>query len=100
MRKIFIQRELKYTERIPSKVPLPCDLAGAMHSARAVSGKWNKSRAARLLGWDPDTLTARLRDRGWIEQEIPGDDPWSEGLEQWLGECSVQGDLDPRGRSP
>jgi len=86
LRRICAQRGIAYVDRIPSKAPLDSDLAAALNSSRVETQRWNKTRAARLLGWDPDTLAARLRDRGWTVAEIPRADPWNQNriaLQTW-----------------
>jgi hypothetical protein len=45
---------------------------------RKPSGRLNKTRAALYLGWDPDTLVARMHDAG-IGEDLPGasdDEGW------------------------
>ena len=51
-------------ERLPSRHPDRRDLAAALRTTRTGRGSWNKTRAATYLGWDPDTLVARLEDAG------------------------------------
>lgn len=48
--------------RLPSRHPDPADVEAALRCTRHRGGGWNKTRAALYLGWDPDTLVARLRD--------------------------------------
>jgi DNA-binding NtrC family response regulator len=48
--------------RLPSRRPRPEDLAAALETTAHKNGSWNKTRAALYLGWDPDTLVARLAD--------------------------------------
>ena len=59
-------------ERLPSRRPRKLDLQLALHTTAHQSGTWNRARAARYLGWDPDTLDARL---GELEIDEPGTDP-------------------------
>jgi len=49
--------------RIPSRHPRHADLLAALVSTSTNTGRANKTRAARLLGWDPDTLVARMADQ-------------------------------------
>ena len=53
---------LEIVERLPSRRPRAADGRAALRATRHVSGSVNKTRAALYLGWDPDTLAARLRD--------------------------------------
>jgi hypothetical protein len=53
---------LPYRERLPSRRPRAGELRQAIDSTRHASGASNRARAARFLGWDPDTLRRRLRD--------------------------------------
>ena len=48
--------------RIPSRHPRRLDLLSALASTQTQTGRANKTRAARYLGWDPDTLVARMKD--------------------------------------
>jgi DNA-binding NtrC family response regulator len=50
--------------RLPSRHP-PAELVrAALRTTRTLRGTLNKTRAALYLGWDPDTLVARMRDLG------------------------------------
>ena len=53
--------------RLPSKRPDPVALWAALDGTRKAGGSFHRRRAAALLGWDPDTVTARIRDLGWSE---------------------------------
>ncbi|MEM7306723.1 MAG: hypothetical protein AAF682_08635 [Planctomycetota bacterium] len=53
---------LHLVAKIPSRHPSRRDLFAALEETRCASGTANKTRAAAYLGWDPDTLVARLRD--------------------------------------
>ena len=50
--------------RLPSRHPKRSDVEAALAVTRKESGRMNKSRAALYLGWDPDTLVARMGDLG------------------------------------
>jgi len=69
-------RGLPFRHRIPSKNVEPLTLAAALQSTRTRSGRWNKRRAAHLLGWDPDTLVARIREFGFDEPAADGPTGW------------------------
>ena len=56
---------LSFQRRIPSRHPDREDLRAALRTTLTRRGTLNKTRAALYLGWDPDTLVARLRDCGW-----------------------------------
>ena len=56
-------------QRLPSRHPRETDIRAALAQTRLESGRWNKTRAAAWLGWDPDTLVARMGDLGI---ETPG----------------------------
>ncbi len=64
---------LPITRRLPSRHPLRTDLLAALRITRKPGGRLNKTRAALYLGWDPDTLVARMHDAG-IGEEIGEDD--------------------------
>lgn len=55
-------RRVAYRSRLPSLRPRPGELLQALESTRHANGAPNRARAARYLGWDPDTLERRLRD--------------------------------------
>ncbi|MCA9002514.1 MAG: hypothetical protein KDB61_11355 [Planctomycetes bacterium] len=72
----LLERGVEPVIRLDSKRPWPEDVAAALHATRRKSGRWNKSRASQWLGWDPDTLVARMRDLGWQDGDVPTPDPW------------------------
>ena len=55
---------LELVRRLPSRHPNREELLAALRTTRTARGTANKTRAALYLGWDPDTLVARLRDAG------------------------------------
>jgi len=68
--------------RIPSRHPRRSDLLSALASSQTLTGRVNKTRAARYLGWDPDTLVARMKDlhleeEGFAELHRPWTSPGS-----------------------
>ncbi len=67
----------RYLLRLPSLRPQAQDLNAALRTTRTLGGRINKTRAASYLGWDPDTLVARLRDLGIDPSEPPEEDSWS-----------------------
>ena len=54
---------LKLLSRLPSKRPDARAVTAAIEATRLGTGRINKTRAALYLGWDPDTLEARLAAR-------------------------------------
>ncbi len=50
--------------RLSSRSPEVRDVASALWTTRTATGRVNKTKAATYCGWDPNTLTARLRDMG------------------------------------
>jgi len=62
--------------RLPSRQPRRSDLLAALISTRRVGGRLNKTRASLFLGWDPDTLVARLGDAGVTEKDVDGLGAW------------------------
>ncbi|MCH2105138.1 MAG: hypothetical protein MK291_00690 [Planctomycetes bacterium] len=54
--------------RLPSRHPRRVDLLAALVTTQTQGGRANKTGAARCLGWDPDTLVARMRELH-IEEE-------------------------------
>jgi hypothetical protein len=67
---------MELVRRIPSRHPLPGDLIAALRATRLPGGRTNKTRAALYLGWDPDTLVARMKDCG-IGDEVRDEDVWT-----------------------
>lgn len=63
--------------RLPSRQPDREDLLAALASTRRTGGRINKTRASLFLGWDPDTLVARLRDAEIAEDDVQGPGPWA-----------------------
>jgi hypothetical protein len=55
---------LRSPRKLPSRHPEPELLLNALDATGLYNGRRNKTRAARLLGWDVDTLESRLADRG------------------------------------
>jgi len=55
---------IDYVTRLPSRDPRAVDVASAAWTTRTATGRINKTRAALYLGWDPNTLSGRLRDLG------------------------------------
>lgn len=49
-------------ERLPSRHPRASDVRAALEETACGSGAWNKTRASRYLGWDPETLSRRIQD--------------------------------------
>lgn len=60
---------IQLLHRLPSRNPRLDDVRAALEVTVKVSGRWNKTRAAAYLGWDPDTLVARMQDLG-IEDAV------------------------------
>ena len=71
---------LRPLERLPSRHPDRADLLAALGTTRLGTGRVNKTRAALYLGWDPDTLVARMQDLS-IPQEGPFEVPSWNGLD-------------------
>ncbi|MBK7643187.1 MAG: sigma 54-interacting transcriptional regulator [Planctomycetes bacterium] len=68
--------------RLPSRHPSRSDLASALRTTRLGTGRVNKTRAAAFLGWDPDTLVARLSDLGMDPNLAPSSTSWEPDLAQ------------------
>jgi hypothetical protein len=65
--------------RLPSRHPQRADLLGALRTTRKVGGRLNKTRAALYLGWDPDTLVARMQEAGLDDANVDADSAWWAG---------------------
>ena len=64
IRDVAVRAAIPLARKIPSRRPRREDVEGALRLTRCGTGAWNKTRAAAYLGWDPDTLVARMRDLG------------------------------------
>ncbi|TDJ72926.1 MAG: sigma-54-dependent Fis family transcriptional regulator [Planctomycetota bacterium] len=62
--------------RLPSRHPPRADLVAALVTTRTRGGRPNKSRAAQYLGWDPDTLVARMKDAHLDEEGLDAPNGW------------------------
>ena len=76
--------------RIPTRHPDRRDLLAALRTTCTAGSRSNKTRAALYLGWDPDTLVARLADAGLADRVLD--------VEAWdAGDAGAGGS---RGESP
>jgi hypothetical protein len=64
LREAAARARIALVRKIPSRHPARADLESALAVTRCGTGAWNKTRAAGYLGWDPDTLVARMHDLG------------------------------------
>jgi DNA-binding NtrC family response regulator len=60
--KVASEGHYELIQKIPSRHPRRADLLSALVTTATRGGRVNKTRAARFLGWDPDTLVARMED--------------------------------------
>ncbi|MBL8858217.1 MAG: sigma 54-interacting transcriptional regulator [Planctomycetes bacterium] len=67
---------LDLVRKLPSRHPRRRDLISALRTTRTAGGRANKTRAALYLGWDPDTLVARMQSEGLGEDLLQGEDAW------------------------
>ncbi|MCP3915994.1 MAG: hypothetical protein GY711_10600 [bacterium] len=63
------------TKRLPSRRPRRLDLLAALATTIKPTGRLNKRRAAAYLGWDPDTLVARMEDAA-LTDPPPAPEAW------------------------
>lgn len=61
---------LALARRLPSRHPDRRDLLAALRTTRTAGSRANKTRAAIYLGWDPDTLVARLVEAGLTDEVL------------------------------
>lgn len=67
--------------KLPSRHPARADLVAALRSTLTGGGRTNKSRAAAYLGWDPDTLCARMAEAHLDEACLAAEpSPWDAPL--------------------
>ncbi|MFT7669736.1 MAG: hypothetical protein ACI8X5_002443 [Planctomycetota bacterium] len=63
--------------RLPSRRPRRSDVVQALRSTLKKTGTFNKRRASIHLGWDPDTLTARIAEMDINESNLEQEpDSW------------------------
>jgi len=67
---------LEFVQRLPSRHPERRDVVAALRTTRAANGRLNKTRASIYLGWDPDTLVARMESEGIDEALLRGSEAW------------------------
>jgi transcriptional regulator with AAA-type ATPase domain len=72
------QFELDLARKLNSRHPLRSDLMAALRETRMGAGRINKTKAAQYLGWDPDTLVARMQDLGIEDEGDLGPSAWSD----------------------
>jgi transcriptional regulator with GAF, ATPase, and Fis domain len=70
---------LELVRKLPSRHPDRRDIVAALRSTRLAGGRVNKTRAAIYLGWDPDTLVARMASEGVEEEQLAALDAWNAG---------------------
>ncbi len=68
--------QVELVRRLPSRHPSRADLSSALRTTRKLGGRLNKTRAAMYLGWDPDTLVARMDEAGLDESALGQDSAW------------------------
>ena len=69
---------IELSRRLPSRAPRERDVVEALLATRHKNGAPNKTRASAYLGWDPDTLVARMADLGLDGEALgalPSDGP-------------------------
>jgi DNA-binding NtrC family response regulator len=64
-------------EKLASRRPRRRDLVQALLTTLKHSGGLNKRRAALYLGWDPDTLVARMKEAHIDGEELVPASGWS-----------------------
>jgi hypothetical protein len=62
--------------KLPSRHPARADLLAALRTTQKAGGRVNKTRAALYLGWDPDTLVARLQSEGIPDDAVECESSW------------------------
>jgi DNA-binding NtrC family response regulator len=67
---------LELVRKLPSRHPDRRDIVAALRVTRMGGGRVNKTRAALYLGWDPDTLVARMGSEGVDEEQLGTHDAW------------------------
>ena len=102
VQEIAAQFALRLVRRLPSRHPSRADLLSALRITRKPGGRLNKTRAALYLGWDPDTLVARMQDAGIGEElaESSDDEGWRIDAVRALDEEETSSSQESRATSP
>lgn len=69
---------MQLSERVQSRHPDREVVLDALWTTRTGSGRTNKTRAAEWLGWDPDTMVAKMKALK-IPDEVPSQTAWEQG---------------------
>ena len=70
---------LQLLDRVHSRHPDRGVVLDALWTTRTGSGRTNKTRAAQWLGWDPDTMVAKMKALK-IPDEVPRQTAWEQGV--------------------
>lgn len=71
LREVARSSQVELLDKLPPRQPNRLDVVQALRSTLKQSGGINKRRAALYLGWDPDTLVARMKEFGLDEANLP-----------------------------
>jgi transcriptional regulator with GAF, ATPase, and Fis domain len=85
---------IELARKLNSRHPLRSDLIAALRATRTAGGRINKTRAAQFLGWDPDTLVARMQDLGVGDASALDAPAWLNESAQVSGSSSGASDVD------
>jgi hypothetical protein len=89
---------IELARKLNSRHPLRSDLIAALRATRTAGGRINKTRAAQFLGWDPDTLVARMQDLGVGDASALDAPAWLNESAQVSGSSSGASDIDSAAR--
>jgi DNA-binding NtrC family response regulator len=82
---------LELVRKLPSRHPDRRDIVAALRVTRMAGGRMNKTRAALYLGWDPDTLVARMASENVDEEKLCGLDAWHANAPDGAAEDAANG---------
>jgi DNA-binding NtrC family response regulator len=84
--------DLELVRKLNSRHPSRTDLLAALRVTRLGAGRINKTRAALFMGWDPDTLVARMDDLGLDERTELDPSAWAVDVPRPSARPSAEGD--------
>jgi len=73
VREVAREFKLELADKLPPRRPRRGDLVQALRTTLKHTGRLNKRRAALYMGWDPDTLVARMEEFGLDLDALAGE---------------------------
>lgn len=90
---------LQLVRKLPSRHPHPRDLLAALRTTRTSNGRVNKTRAALYLGWDPDTLVARMQSEHIRDDLLAEEAAWQTSWDEPAADRAAEAPEEPTGEA-